>query len=473
MSLRDLGRQERIDASLSWIERYQPLIDDRHAFRAALGERPPVDLLIPPTRRSLEQIESLLDRRGIAHQRFAFAPQHLRAISNEGAGTMPEVVLGFCHPQGVSSALPVLALQPQAGETVLDLCAAPGGKTLYAALLASDRARLVAGDISVGRTGPLVQTLARHAVSSTTVVAGDSSALPVLGTIDAILLDAPCSGEGTFRIPVPRFDPPAEHQLARSPAIQQRLLDRAMQLLRPGGRLVYSTCAYAPEENEAVLSQALAARDDFDLVSLPASFPGIPALTTWREQRFDPRLTRARRILPHHTGSWGFFVALLVKDPHSTRVAREKRREVVGEAPVDRGDVLRRVFGDQFGVPLELLAEYRATERGRDLWIEPREIPPVRFDSSRVVARGLRAVHLTKTGPRPTTSALRLFGPAITQRAIELPFEAAARFLRGESIAAPAELTRRPHALRVAGQVVGSVSNEDGACQLHIPGGWR
>ncbi len=472
---RNSRRQERIDQSLAWLQRYEPLLDDAAAFRAALEEAPPVDLLVPPGRVSVEHVMSLLSAREIKSQRFDWAPHHLRAKVSVGAGTLPEVIFGFAHPQGVSSALPPLALAPRAGERLLDLCAAPGGKTLYLALLANDRARLIAGDAVVGRTGPLVLTLSRNAVSSAVVVAGDSSSMPAIGTVDAILLDAPCSGEGTFRIPSPRFEPRGIDQLSFNPPLQRRLLQRALDLLRPGGRLLYSTCAFAPEENEAVLSEVLDQRDDTWIESLPANFPGLAGIESWSGAQFGSRMQRARRVFPHHGGSWGFFVALLSKSPTSTKNAkRRESREIERSAhDLSAAEVVRRVFHDDFGVPLETLESFDVIPRGRDLWLRrrlPAKVDDLPLDRLRVVAPGLRAVHVTRTGPRATTTALRALGPEITRNVVELSFEAAARAWAGDSVPAPEGLTRRPQALRIDGWVAGSITNEAGFCCLHLPG---
>jgi 16S rRNA C967 or C1407 C5-methylase (RsmB/RsmF family) len=472
---RNSKRQDRIDRSLAWFQRYEPLFDDPVAFRAALEEPPPLDLLVPPGRVSVEQVGSLLAARDITSQRFSWAPHHVRAEISVGAGTLPEVIFGFAHPQGVSSALPPLALAPQPGERVLDLCAAPGGKTLYMALLANDRARVIAGDAVMGRTGPLVLTLSRNAISSVVVVAGDSSSMPAVGTVDAILLDAPCSGEGTFRMPSPKFEPRGEDQLSFNPPQQRRLLQRALDLLRPGGRLLYSTCAFAPEENEAVLAHVLDQRDDTQLVPLPSYFPGIPGVELFNGAHFGARMQLTRRVFPHHGGSWGFFVALLIKSQDSTQNAklREIRETALPTHDASAAAIVRSVFHDDFGVPLETLDQFDVIPRGRDLWLRhrlPAGVDDLPLDRLRVVAPGLRAVHVTRTGPRATTISLRRFGPEITRNVVELSFEDAARSWKGDPVPAPAGLTRRPQALRVAGWVVGSITNEEGASLLHIPG---
>lgn len=474
---RNLLRQERVEQSLKWLSRYDPLVDDRPALHAAWQERAPVDLLIPLTASEPATVLALLASRGLAAERFSWAPDHLRVRAVEGAGTFPEVILGFAYPQGISSALPPRALAPQPGERLVDLCAAPGGKTLYLASLAGDRGRIVAADLIVGRTGPLVSTLARGAIASAVVTAGDSASLPQLGTIDAILLDAPCSGEGTFRIPSPRFEPRGEQQLALNPRGQRRLLERALDLLRPGGRLLYSTCAFAPEENEAVLADVIGQRDDITLVPLPTDFPGQPGIDGWNGRRFGLPFENTRRIFPHHTGSWGFFIAALCKSPESTRTARLKpQREARFRHDPEAERIARQLFEQEFGLPSEILDRFEIFARGRDLWLRrrlPPEVDDLALDRLRVVAPGLRAVHVTRTGPRPTTVAIRAFGGWFTRGVVELPYDAAVRALGGESVAPPSGLTRHPQGLRVAGKLVGTVTNEAGACRLHLPGGWR
>jgi 16S rRNA C967 or C1407 C5-methylase (RsmB/RsmF family) len=149
--------------------------------------------------------------------------------------------------------LPPLILDPQPGERLLDMCAAPGGKATYLAQLTQNRALIVANDVTHHRIGILRSHSDRLGITSIVVTRYQGQSFPMRMQFDRILLDPPCSAEGTYRTgkrPPLTEDPQVSYRLQR---LQQMLLNRALELLRPGGTLVYSTCTYAPEENEEVL----------------------------------------------------------------------------------------------------------------------------------------------------------------------------------------------------------------------------
>lgn len=483
-SPRHEGRQRRIEASLAWLSRYDAIVDDRVAFRAALEPPAPVDLLVHPGRTSVAALADALAARGLAVETFGWAPLHLRVAGHQGAGTLPEVVFGLALPQGVSSATAAQALAPRPGEVVADLCAAPGGKTALLAFLAGDGARIVAGDPSADRCGLLVTNLGRMALTGPLVVKQDAATMPAAAAFDRILLDAPCTGEGTFRLASPRYEPRGEGGLGPARALQRRLLARALELLAPGGRLVYATCSYAPEENEEVLAGALEARGDLSIVPLPESAPGRPGLTRWNEKRFPEEMTRSRRIFPHHTGSWGFFLAAVEKDPGAAPVAARARRDgTAAELPADDPEARAELgvfLSERFGVGKEgvdPLAGQVVTARGRDLWLllgpEGLGKRDVDLGALSVVAPGMRALHRTNTGPRATNSLLRWLGPRIARRVAELDGAAARQLLAEGSIASPDASLRGPVAVRVDGVVVGAGVVREGRLALEIPAAWR
>ena len=154
---------------------------------------------------------------------------------------------------------PVTLLDPQPGETVLDLCAAPGGKTTQIAALMQNRGLLVCNEINPKRAKILSRNIERMGVSHALVLNHHPSDLErhFAGAFDRILVDAPCSGEGMFRkeeAAITDWSPETVTMCARR---QQEILTTAAKLLRPGGRLVYSTCTFAPEEDEGAISTFL------------------------------------------------------------------------------------------------------------------------------------------------------------------------------------------------------------------------
>jgi 16S rRNA (cytosine967-C5)-methyltransferase len=171
-----------------------------------------------------------------------------------------------------------MLLAPQAGETILDLCAAPGGKTTHLAELSGDKATIVACDVANGRLQRIRDNAARLQLTSIQpmVIPKDGRDLPV-GPFDAVLVDVPCSNTGVLnRRPEARwrFDMNGLNELV---VLQTRLLLQACELVRPGGRVVYSTCSMEPEENRGVVDAVLLARKDFRLERENQHRPGLPA----------------------------------------------------------------------------------------------------------------------------------------------------------------------------------------------------
>jgi len=222
---------------------------------------------------------------------------------------------GEIFVQGLASMTAPLVLAPQPGERVLDMCAAPGGKTtLLAALMSgpSDPGSLHANDSSRSRMYKLRAVLEQQGAHAVTTSARQGQGFPRThaGVFDAVLVDAPCSAEA-------RLHPDSQERwtarrIPRLAGLQTRLLEAAVAVTRPGGRIVYATCTFAPEENEAVVDRVLG-RFGGELVleelelPLPAALPG---LTGWGRKAFHSHLTRARRLIPA-SGVEGFFLALL------------------------------------------------------------------------------------------------------------------------------------------------------------------
>jgi len=175
--------------------------------------------------------------------------------------------------QDAAASIPVRLLAPQPGESAIDLCAAPGGKTLQ---LAAAGARVTAVDRAAGRLRRLRENLARTGLEAETVAA-DAAAWPDPRTFDAVLLDAPCTATGTFRRHPDVLWASRPGDLAPLAALQARLLDAAAERTRPGGRLVYCTCSLEPEEGTAQAAAFLRRRPEFRRAPIAPGEGGAPA----------------------------------------------------------------------------------------------------------------------------------------------------------------------------------------------------
>lgn len=227
--------------------------------------------------------------------------------------------------QNPSSMVPAWLLAPQPGEEVLDMCAAPGSKTLMLAEMMREQdshsfiGRLAACELVKNRFFKLRGNLAKQGALEC-VETFNTNAEQVgrrqPEQYDRVLLDAPCSSEGRFRMDQPdswKFW--SEKKIGDMARKQKKLMYSAIQALKPGGRLVYSTCTFAPEENEMILQHTLKKFGDaVSIVPIALELDNMrPALHEWGNRRFDASVQLARRILPTDHMD-GFFVAQLVKN---------------------------------------------------------------------------------------------------------------------------------------------------------------
>lgn len=221
------------------------------------------------------------------------------------------------YVQNLSSMIPPLVLAPQPGEEVLDLCAAPGGKTLQMAAMMRGEGTLVAVEAVRSRFFKMRENLQQHGAGWVQTVQTEGEWLwkRWQGRFDAVLLDAPCSSEGRFRAEDPAsFRYWSLKKIADMVRKQKSLLYSAIQCLKPGGRLVYCTCTFAPEENEGIIAHALKKFGEaIEILPIPLEVEGMaPALSEWEGRAFPEAVRHARRILPSAQME-GFFVCLIRK----------------------------------------------------------------------------------------------------------------------------------------------------------------
>ncbi len=375
--------------------------------------------------------------------------------------------LGLFHIQQAVMGLPALALDPQPGERVLDLCAAPGGKTVHLSDLMSETGPLVAVDPKEKRLRGLLSNVFRLGNSNVLVIASDGRELPGGAQFDRALVDAPCSAEGNYRRQQGRLPARKASFTEYVTDLQFSLLRRAVELTRPGGVVVYSTCTFAPEENEAIVTRALA---ELPVAMEPISIdaPHAPGIEEWEGVRFPDAVGHAWRVYPHHLDSGGLFMARLRRLPAEGRgeaggeaggePGRHSEERNQGWSPIppgfpgenaeaaaDRVSGARTHLSEQYGLDEEAVGRLGWMVRGDTIWANTAgEWPVERWNELhprgwRVVSLGIRGTRADSSGREvPSNQLFSRFGThVVRERRLDLTRAELIRLLEGGEVERP------------------------------------
>lgn len=407
--------------TLAALERYRSLLDDWAAFTAALARPLPTCIWTNPLRVTPAQLAQLLRDDGFTPEPVAWYPGAFRLEPDFKPSQHWAYQAGLYHVQEEASLLPVVLLDPQPGERILDLCAAPGGKTAQIAIRLNRTGTVVANDINYGRMRAARSTLERLGLVNVTTTILDGANYPrAAGLFDRVLVDVPCTCEGTVRkepAVLGRIGP--AYSCKRS-GQQQALLKKAAQLCRPGGRIVYSTCTFAPEENEQVIDGFLREVKNVrvaNVLDVSNSLRLTPGVTSWQERSFDSSLVNTGRLWPHHNDTGGFFVAVLEKDGVADETAGP-----VGQIDFSPVPELVAQVRDRFDFGADDLSRYTFFQRSnrQTHLANPDQQPPLEPLPDAV---GMQFIRLRNRYPKLSTAAAMLLGPSARQNVIDLTRE--------------------------------------------------
>ena len=275
------------------------LLGPEEVERAALafGERGPLNLRVNTCRATVDQV---MDALRTADSFPEIGSVHPECVLLRGGDptSLPGWGEGWFSVQDQASAFVVETLAPEPGDQVLDVCAAPGGKTAFIACRIGDEGGVVAADLHPDRTG-LIPTGLRRLGLHARVLVQDAITPAVRGPFDRVLVDAPCSGIGSARRRPELLWRPRREELSRLARLQVEIAAAGSALLRPGGRLVYSVCTFPRAETDAVCDAIVRHRPDLVPVETPGPAGADPALR--------------HRLWPHRHGTDGMFVATFEK----------------------------------------------------------------------------------------------------------------------------------------------------------------
>jgi 16S rRNA (cytosine967-C5)-methyltransferase len=286
----------------TWLE--QLAIEEVNQLLAWFNQSPKIDLRVNTLKTTITEVETAFIKAGVAVNRIPNLPQGLR-IENAGAITeLPGYKQGWWIIQDASAQLVTHLLDPQPGETIIDACAAPGGKTTHIAELMTDRGQIIACDRDSKRLNKVRENATRLQLQSIQIQAGDSRNLRQFANIaERVLLDAPCSGLGTLhKRPDIRWRKSSE-SIQELVSLQRQLLEQVATWVKPNGILVYATCTLNLLENEKVIQSFLEQHPNWSIQS-PADMTTKNWVTPegWM------------KIYPHRHNMDGFFMVRLIRD---------------------------------------------------------------------------------------------------------------------------------------------------------------
>lgn len=348
-------------------------------------------------------------------------------------GRHPYHAAGVYYIQEPSAMSVVQYLNPVPGECVLDLCAAPGGKTTHIAERLCGEGLLVSNEIHPSRAKILSQNVERLGVKNAVVTNADSEKLlkyfPEF--FDKIVVDAPCSGEGMFRKDENACDEWSPEHVKMCAERQLDILCNAAQMLRPGGRIVYSTCTFSPEENEGTIERFLEKNKEFYIEEVPL-YPGFSnGRADWISSK-NSSIEKTIRIFPHKTEGEGHFLAVLRKEDGFHNIIKRKQ-------PLYFSD--KKILNEFKSFCQETLLEYEIfTNRkewvlfGDQLYLLPKQMPD--FSGLRVLRAGLNMGTVKKNRFEPSHAlALSLKETDVRQSCnLKAEDDAVTKYLRGETL---------------------------------------
>ena len=361
---------------------------------------------------------------------------------NERASKHPYYYAGLYYIQEPSAMTPASLLPVEPGDRVLDLCAAPGGKTTELGAKLKGRGVLVCNDISNSRAKALLKNVELFGIRNAIVISEAPAKLEntFKGYFDKILVDAPCSGEGMFRKSHAIIKNWEQYGTGYYAKLQREILPSAVNMLRPGGYMIYSTCTFSTEEDEGTLAWLLENYPDMHVLeTADISAPGFEGFVHARPELIGApeEIRGAIRLYPHKIKGEGHFVALLKKDEATDIVPHEMDRDDGKTGKACKGisaeafDFLKRIG---FEIPADTLEV-----RDERLYMMPKGVPDLK--GLRIMRSGLLLGEMKKGRFEPSQALASSLASTEYDNIIDLPSDGpdAIRYLKCESIGIPGD----------------------------------
>ena len=375
---------------------------------------------------------------------------------------------GLYYIQEPSAMFPAQVLPVEEGDHILDMCAAPGGKSTALAAKLQNTGLLVSNDISASRAKALLKNIEASGVRNSIVLTEDPKKLVNFfdGFFDKILIDAPCSGEGMFR---------KEPSMMRAwektgpdffSKIQKEIVECGIRMLKPGGKMVYSTCTFSVEENEGLLQYVLEHFPEMHVIPIEQTGEGLmPAHPEWVNGPEEIRL--ARRLWPHHLSGEGHFTALLQKDGDLSASTHAVVPGNLKKVPEEFADFVKK---EKIHIPFDLK---RLSLQGDHLSYFPESMPEL--GKLRRMRTGWYLGNIKKKRFEPSGSFARAMNPDEMEHWIDLKYgdPRVVKYLKCETLEVSPELENGWYVVGVEGYALGWGKVAGGTLKNKYPSGWR
>lgn len=406
--------------------RYTRIIDDFKDFLAVLSKPPVLTFRINTIKCSKEKVLNFLKEfnpRPLIFYADGFSIPERFPLGNHYTHQ-----LGMIYVQEAASMIPAIVLDPKPNEVILDLCAAPGSKTTQLGQMMNNTGLLVANEVNGKRIRGLVYNVKRCGLLNEVIISipGERIGNILPEYFDRILLDAPCSGEGTIRKSKAVLYHWGLKNIQKMAHIQKGLLVSGFKSLKCGGIMVYSTCTIAPEENEGVVDYLLRKFPEAEI--LPITIPHFkfrPGVTKWENESFDTRVKLCARILPQDNDTAPFFIAKITK-----KGIPKDRPGFYGKIEFNNRIIENMV--QQFAIPREEFLNYALFQRNKTYFISTAEA--YTFLELPNIRKGLEAGWIYDDEFKPDNDFIQLFGKDAKKNFHEIREWELKKFLSGESI---------------------------------------
>ncbi len=432
----DAERARRLASLLDYHGRLLPNESHRRAVATSVGTPMPDALRLNPLQPASLGLPSTLRRRGATPVPWCSQTYQFEVPAPHLGQTL-EYLLGAFYVQAAAPTLAVVVLDPQPGERILDLCAAPGGKTTQISACMNNTGLLVANEPKRKRLPSLIGNLERCGVANTVLTGapGAMMARTFHNYFDRVLLDAPCSGDGIVRKSETVLAHWSAEKAVHRSHHQTGLLRAAFHMLRPGGTLVYSTCSLSLEENESVLT-GLLRRYGEKAELLPIDGFAAPPLPRAVASHYPAELARAVRIWPHPHDTEGAFVARITKhDPTQWPAADDDAADWLVYRKEDAAvEARRHRLEEHWHFSMPLPSDQTLTVRGEYLCCEPERAADFRSRNLHFIRAGMRVARRHRGYDYLSQQAATLWGHGMKGPSVQLDWPEVACLFQNKTV---------------------------------------